>query len=64
MEHAFLKDVIYKSELITWPQQVQNFNTHICLSRETNLTELNAPGVYQHSGYVHEVYKSIFKPNM
>ena len=57
----FLKDVIYKSELIAWPQQVQNFNTHICLSRETNLTELNAPGVYQHSGYVHEVYKSIFQ---
>jgi len=55
------EDIIYKSEMLQWPQHVLNFNTHICLSRETNLTELNASGVFLHTGYVHQVYKTIFQ---
>lgn len=59
-----LKDIIYKSELLQWPQDVLNLNTHICLSRESNLVEFNSPSVFVHPGYVHPVYKTMLQNNL
>lgn len=56
-----LEDIIYKSELVKWPRDVVNFNTHICLSRENKQAEFNSTSIFLHTGYVHNVYKTMLQ---
>jgi CDP-4-dehydro-6-deoxyglucose reductase len=54
-------DLIYGDDISKWNSELMNFNSHICLSRQSiEITNYPEGSTYYH-GYVHEAYKLILK---
>ena len=54
-------DIIYSDDISNWNEQIKNFQSHICLSREQPLENYLPLKSKFHHGYVHEAYKEILK---
>jgi ferredoxin-NADP reductase len=52
-------DLIYQDDITNWNRQIENFQSHICLSREPVSANSQQDGLLYYEGYVHDVYKNI-----
>ena len=57
------EDLIYRDDISNWNEQIRNFKSHICLSREQATNDSDPKGSIFHQGYVHDAYKEILNHN-
>lgn len=53
------EDLIYRDDISNWNEQLRNFKSHICLSREQHNNNNEPKGSLYYQGYVHQAYKQI-----